>query len=270
MIPHTGEMEDAHVRARLGDRLTALGPFFAADTHASHTPPTAPWRNMAGLLDDPAVLAGRVHTARASLAAGSGQDSEAVELRVAASVVHLGLAARVLSPLLALAVLHGRTAPVSLRDLRWQPEAPGVFPLSIADLDDMPQALGATTTTAMTTNPEALVDAFARNSVRTIADELCSTTRALGVSEHVLRGNITSALVGACGVLGTARPDERPRVQAALACLLSHPVLVGTTQTSLDGRFQRRSCCLIYRAAPGRNGMICGDCVLLGTRRRAG
>jgi len=268
VIQHTGGMEDAHVRACLQDQLTALGPFFAADTHAPHTAPTAPWQSMADLIDDPAILADRLQSARASLAASSGQGLEAVELRVAASVTHLGLAARVLSPLLALAVLHGRTAPVSLRDLRWQPTAPGVFPLSIADLDNADAVPG--TGPSADTNPDKRVDAFAQDTVRTIADELCAATRPFGVSEHVLRGNITSALAGTCAALGAALPDQRPRSQAAFSRLRSHPVLAGTSQTSLDGRFQRRSCCLIYRAAPDRNGMVCGDCVLLGARRRAG
>ena len=262
MIPHTGGMEDAHARATVRDRLTALGPFFAADTHAPHTRPAAPWRCMADLLDDPRILADRVHTARASLAASSGQDLEAVELRVAASVTHLGLAARVLSPLLALTVLHGRTPAAGLRELHWQPAVPSVFPLSIPASPDA----GGT----VTADPKTLGDAFALNAVRTIADDLHAAARPLGVSGHVLRGNIASALAGSCAALARALPGQRAVVQAVFSALLAHPVLAGTAQTSLDGRFQRRSCCLIYRAAPDRNGMICGDCVLLGTRRRTG
>ena len=274
MIPHTGGMEDAHVRATVRDRLTALGPFFAADTHAPHARPAAPWRSMAGLLDDPRVLADRVHAARASLAAGSGQDAEAVELRVAASVTHLGLAARVLSPLLALTVLRGGTVAIGLRDLHWQPTGRSIFPLSIPAADNTSAyasaSPGACADAAVAAAPEALADAFALNALRTIADDLHAATRPFGVSGQVLRGNIASALAGACTTLSRALPDQRHLIGAVLSALLSHPVLVGTAQTSLDGRFQRRSCCLIYRAAPDRNGMICGDCVLLGTRRRTG
>ena len=255
-------MEDAHARATVRERLTALGPFFAADTHAPHTRPAAPWCSMADLLDDPRILADRVHTARVSLAGSSGQDLEAVELRVAASVTHLGLAARLLSPLLALTVLQGRTAAVGLRELHWQPAMPSIFPLSI------PASPGADG--IVTADPEALADAFALNAVRTIAQDLHAATRPLGVSGHVLRGNIASALAGSCAALARALTGQRSLVQAVFSALLSHPVLADTAQTSLDGRFQRRSCCLIYRAAPERNGMVCGDCVLLGARRRAG
>ena len=246
--------------ARVSDQLTALGPFFAADTHEPNTPALAPWREMRELLDEPALLADRVQAARAYLAAGSGQDPDAVELRVAASVTHLGLAARTLSPLLALAVLHGRTAPVGLSDLRWQPTMPSTFPLSIAGLDDARGGSG--------TDPaaETIAEALARGAIRTVAADLCAAARRFGVSDRVLWGNIASALNGARTTLSAARPDRAPGIQAAVTGLLSHSVLADTSQTSIDGRFQRRSCCLIYRATPRRDGMVCGDCVLLGAR----
>ncbi len=228
------------------DQLTALGPFFAADAHDPRVPAEAPWREMSELLDDPAVLAARIDASRAYLAAASGQDVGAVELRVAASVTHLGLVARTLSPLLALSALHGRTSAVGLRDLRWQPALPSTFPLSIANLH------------ADTASAESVIDS--------VAADLCAITRPFGVSGRVLWGNVASAIYGAGTALSRARPQHAPRVQAVVTQLLRHPALDDAGQTSLDGRFQRRSCCLIYRAAPGRDGVVCGDCVLLGVR----
>jgi ferric iron reductase protein FhuF len=255
----------AATRPALTDQLAALGPFFAADSHDPRTAPRPPWRPMSELLDNPAVLAERIHAYRASLAASYGRAPEAVELRVAASVAHLGLVARVLSPLLALAVLHGRTEPVNLRDLRWQPTSPSIFPLSIAGLDVQLDAFRPDEDP----DPDALARAFADRAVGTVAAELCAATSRFGVSEKVLWGNIASALNGTCAALGSAQPRHRPRIQAVLTRLLRQPVLDGTTQTSLDDRFQRRSCCLIYRATPNRDGMVCGDCVLLGARLRS-
>jgi hypothetical protein len=245
----------------LPSQLAALGPFFAVDTHDPCTSPDAPWRGMGELLDDPAVLADRVQTSRAYLAAANGQSVEAVELRVAASVTHLGMAARILSPLFALAVLHGWTRPTGLRDLRWQPEPPSTFPLSIAGFGDG-------SADAPDPDPDVLAHALAEGVIATAAAELCACARRLGVSEQVLRGNIASALNGACTTLSSAQPRHAPRIRTVLSQLLRHPVLGGTTQTNpIDDRFQRRSCCLIYRAAPDRDGMVCGDCVLIGTRR---
>ena len=260
----------------LSDRLTALGPFFAAGAHDPGSAPQPPWRPMSELLEDSSMLAARVETSRAYLATASGQRAQDVELRVAASITHLGIAARTLSPLLALAVLCDEARPIGLDDLRWQPTAPGsTFPLSIAALDDVGTNMGtevgadiaAAAMAATDTGIDALAGALAEGAVGTVAADLCAATRPFGVSERVLWGNIASALNGACTALSTAAPRYAPRARAVFAAVLRHPVLAGMTQTSLDGRFQRRSCCLIYRATPGRDGMVCGDCVLLGTRR---
>jgi FhuF-like iron-sulfur protein len=250
----------------LPSQLTALGPFFAADTHDPRAEPGPPWRAMGELIDDPAVLAERVETSRAYLAAANGRPREAVELRVAASVTHLGMAARILSPLFALAVLHGRTRPAGLRDLRWQPVPPSTFPLSIAGLDDEP----AVPEPATEPEPDVIARALAEGVVGNVAAELCAVNGRFGVSERVLWGNIASALHGACTTLSAARPRRAPRIQAILNSLLYTSGLDGTTRTNpIDDRFQRRSCCLIYRAAPNRDGAVCGDCVLIGTRRTA-
>jgi hypothetical protein len=239
-------------------RLTALGPFFAAGAHDPSVAAAAPWRELGELRDDPAVLAARVEASRGYLAAAGGLRPAAVELRVAASVTHLGLAARTLSPLLALAALYGRARPAVLRDLRWQPAPGGAFPLSIAALDEAPGAQEADA------DPDVLARGLAKGAIGTVAAELCALTRRFGVSERILWGNVASALNGAGTALSAAVPATAPRVRALVARLLRAPELDGTSQTSLDGRFQRRSCCLIYRAAPDRAGMVCGDCVLLG------
>ena len=244
--------------------LTGPGAFFAAETHATDSSPREPWRSMGELLDGPAVLADRVHAARVFLAAGSNQDAEAVELRVAASVVHLGLVARTASPILAHAVLHGRTGPVALRDLRWAPTAtPGsTFPLSIAEtvLREQFPAPGAA--------PEVLAHAVGAGLIEYVATELCEAAGPFALSPRLLWGNVASALNGACTTLADARPEYGPYIRAVLSALLRHPHLAGTAQVSLDERFQRRSCCLIYRAAPDQAGTVCGDCVLLGRPRR--
>jgi ferric iron reductase protein FhuF len=243
------------------DQLAALGPFFAAETHDPDSALIAPWRAMSELAVDRAVLADRVHAARVLLASGGGQPVEAVELRVAASVVQLGLVARIASPLLALGVLEDRTTPVALSDLRWQPEPGSTFPLSIAHAATHTQASSTGAT------PEALAHALGKALIDHVITELCKAFRPFGVSPRVLWGNVASALNGACTVLAAARPEYAPHVRAVFNELLCHPLLAGTAQTGPSGRFQRRSCCLIYRAAPGRAGALCGDCVLV---RRSG
>ena len=63
------------------------------------------------------MLAGRVAQVRAALAQGGQSSVDDVPLRVAASVMHLGLMARLLSPVLAEATLTGRAIPVVVRRL---------------------------------------------------------------------------------------------------------------------------------------------------------
>jgi hypothetical protein len=258
MIPVTSNATPASV----SKRLTQLGPFFAAEAHDLNTAPTPPWQPMSELLDDPAAAAARVGTSRAFLATAGGLQTDQIELRVAASVTHLGLAARTLSPLLAAAVTSGRTQPTGLRDLHWQPTVGSIFPLSIAGLEDVRSEPPDLETAA-----SAIAGSLAENAIETITAELYAVFAPFGLSERLLRGNIASALNGAGTSLCSASPGHAPRARAFVAALLQQPTLAGTSQTSLDHRFQRRSCCLIYRAAPDRDGPVCGDCILLGTRR---
>lgn len=208
----------------------SFGPFFAIETHPAGEPPRPPWRLMRELADDPAVLADRVRAVRTHLAAGRPVDT--VEPRVAASVAHLGLVARLVSPVLGAAATDRVVPDLDLRDTWWQPVLGGAFPLSVADT-------------------AASLDQLLDGPIRT----LVVATRPFGVSEQILWGNVASALYGAAGVIGA-------RADAIVAWLMSRPPLRGTGTTT-DGRFRRRTCCLIYRAAPGRGGAVCGDCVLV-------
>jgi len=54
-----------------------------------------------------------------------------VEFRVAASVTHLGVAARLISPALGMAVLLGRVPRMDPAEVYWQPVLGGPLPLSL-------------------------------------------------------------------------------------------------------------------------------------------
>lgn len=254
-VPDPADPADPAAPARVGEQLRTLGPYFAAESHDPDAgPPRAPWRPMGELLDDASVLAERVEAVRGYLAAAGGVPTESIELRVAASVAQLGLAARTLSPLFALAVLGQELpapSPLSLRDLRWQPQpvVSSMFAFSIPGLDHV--------------RPSQ--DSHHQN-IELLADELCEITRPFGVSAHILWGNVASALNGARVALSAANPQLAHRAQAELTRLLSRTPLAGTSRTTPGGRFQRRNCCLIYRAAPDRRGPVCGDCILAGRR----
>ncbi|WP_329181889.1 (2Fe-2S)-binding protein [Streptomyces sp. NBC_01477] len=229
------------------EEIAALGPFFAVSLHPAAAPPAGPWQPMSGPL-----LAERAAGVRAYLAASGGQGPDAVEPRVAASVAHLGLAARLVSPALAAAVLYGRPLHYDLDAVRWQPALGGPVPVSLPD-DALRPPVPA---------PDRLADAAAGHMLDGPLAELARRLGALGVSPHILLGNTASAVNGAATALSAARPELAARARAFAALLLDRPPLSAQSARTPAGAFRRRSCCLIYRAAPDRGGALCGDCVL--------
>ncbi|HEU5271389.1 MAG TPA: (2Fe-2S)-binding protein [Jatrophihabitans sp.] len=218
----------------LSRSLAEYGPFFTVSLHTAsphtasphtvspHTgPPLGRWRPLAELAGAPelAEWVGRVR-------AGLGCDR-----RVAASVAHLGLAARLLSPVLAAAVRHRLL--LDLAACYWQPPLSSTVALSVAEPTGGISA-------------EALAHAVAAGPV---ADLTAAFGRLGSVSGRVLAGNLASAVNGAALQLG---PQSWPVAAVLLAGVPGE-----------DGRpgpdFRRRSCCLRYRVA---GAGYCGDCVL--------
>jgi hypothetical protein len=110
--------------------LAALGPFFAVDVHDPGAVPVRPWRPLREFVDDRRRLDERGSAVRRSLAGGADRAVSEVELRVAASVAHLGLVARLVAPAVAAAAIA--TTVVDLGDAWWQDRLGGPFPLSVA------------------------------------------------------------------------------------------------------------------------------------------
>lgn len=207
------------------DVLAEFGPFFAVVRQQDSL--AAPWRPMAELVDDPDVLATRVQKVRSALT-GNGEP----EIRVAASVAHLGLVARLIAPMIGTAVL-GEPVSWSLADLAWQDQLGGPFPLAVsAAADPGPPAV------------EAITEAFGP----------------FGVSPKVLWGNVGSAANSAAQQISRARPDLAVPAREAADAMLADPRVDGGVLRS-GPAFRRSSCCLIYRLA-GDRAACCGDCVL--------
>jgi hypothetical protein len=214
--------------------MTDWGPFFAVHDHPAGAVPVLPWRPLRELLDEPGLLAERIAATHAYLARSGGNPAP----RVAASVTHLGLVARLVSPTLGVAVRSGAFPVLDLAELWWQPEPGGMFPLSAH------YRTGG--------SAEELVD----GPLRTL-------TEMFEVSAKVLWGNVASAINGAATMIASSSPDLAGRAAVLADELLATPLL-RNAGVRIDGRFRRRSCCLIYQAAatPNRDA-VCGDCVLL-------
>jgi FhuF 2Fe-2S C-terminal domain len=236
--------------ARHAAELARLGPYFAVDVHPPGQPLAAPWRPLSTLLDSPEDLRQRIAEVRSALAADR---PDAVEFRVAASVTHLGVAARLISPVLGTAVLLGRVPRMDPAEVYWQPVLGGPLPLSLpasalARYGDQPGAGQLAS---------ELRQSLLKGPVRT----LTGVTAAMSVSPIVLQGNIASAVNAAAAMIAAARPGLATQAATLRSALLSAPELAGTWTGSAAG-FRRRSCCLIYRAAPAATSAVCGDCIL--------
>ncbi|MBT2438905.1 (2Fe-2S)-binding protein [Streptomyces sp. ISL-36] len=167
------------------------------------------------------------------------------ERRVAASIAHLGLAARLWSTALGPAALHGRFPELDPGQLHWDG--------ALASPDDLVWAGSATRPATVDQLRETVVDAH-----------LVPLSRAFRqdgrVSPRLLWGNAGSALAGALRELTRwARARDRPEVAARaaelVAGLLAHPDLADTVR---GPALRRTTCCLYYRCP---SGGLCGDCV---------
>ena len=241
----------ADLAARHAAELAQLGPYFAVSVHPAGQPLAAPWRPLSTLLDSPGDLSRRIAEVRCALAADRPPD--AVEFRVAASVTHLGVAARLISPVLGAAVLLGRVPPMDPAEVHWQPVLGGPLPLSLpasalAQLGDQPGEGQLAS---------ELRQSLRHGPVRALTD----VTAAMSVSPIVLQGNVASAVNAAAAMIAAARPGLAAQAATLRSALLSAPELAGIWTGSPAG-FRRRSCCLIYRAAPAATAAVCGDCVL--------
>ncbi|MFD0318669.1 (2Fe-2S)-binding protein [Streptomyces flavalbus] len=170
------------------------------------------------------------------------------ETRTAASVAHLGLAARLWSVALGCAAVYGRVPDLDPGRLRWDPDASAPDDLWLAGVRPLPG--DAETVAAVVLDAHlAPLAALLRDRYR--------------LASGLLWGNAASALTGAARELDRwahahGRPDVAARAGALTRRLLAHPPLTGTG-TLTGTAFRRRSCCLYYRA-PG--GGLCGDCCL--------
>lgn len=166
------------------------------------------------------------------------------DLRIGASLVHLGHATRLWSPVLACAIGHG-VLP-RLDDLQRADDG--------AQLR-LPRPVGMPAD-----SPDALYRAVVSEHMRPLA--ACLRVK---LAPALLAGNVASALVGAARALLTARPDLRRAITETTRSLLDTGVLAGSgVITGPRLGFRRRSCCLFYRLP---DGSLCGDCVLHRTPR---
>ncbi|WP_203787365.1 hypothetical protein, partial [Paractinoplanes rishiriensis] len=171
-----------------------LGPYFTWDPWDG----AADWQPLT-TLSDPEVLAERVAIARQALLRMSGLPPEAIPERVVASIVFLGLASRLLSPLLAAASIAGALPAPTPESMWWRPAESGPIPIAVRDQP----APGCAERDA-----ETIADDINRSAVHGLVEPVLTAVRArFAVSPQVLWGNVASALGGAASMIADAVPD---------------------------------------------------------------
>lgn len=235
--------EQPEVRAALED-VADIGPFFAVSANPAEAVDDV-WRPWRDFYERPEPMADRVRLVAGALGI---EASRAADLRIAGSIAQQGLAARLVSPVLAVASVYRRVPEWSPDTLHWRPAVSGVLP--------------------MWESAEWFSDAGARleGLVAGHLEPLAAITHEVsGASPRTLRGNAASALAAAGRLVARARPGAATAALGEVAELLRVGPLAGAGALAQSWAFRRRSCCLYYKV-PG--GGVCGDCVLGAGERR--
>ncbi len=162
------------------------------------------------------------------------------ESRIGASLVHLGHAARLWSPVLACALGHGVI-----------PDLTGLQRADDGAQLRLPEPVGE----RLAPSPELLYRAVVQQHMEPLEAGL-----RVKLAPGLLSGNIASALVGAAKAMRAVRPDLRESIAGVTHSLLDTGRLTGSgVIIGSDLGFRRRSCCLYYRIP---DGGTCGDCPL--------
>lgn len=228
--------------------VAELGPFFTVRTHAE-VPDGPPPRPLADLEVDGPALRERIGYVRGAL----GGDP-AVPLRVAASIAFQGIAAVVVSPAYAAAVLHATVPALGPAILHWQDVRGGPLPLWAPDPRGTPHP-----------DARSAADALAAGYAEHLPALVAAVRSVVPVSPRVLWGNVASVVAGAKRMVVSQRPAAAGRAAAIATRLLDTGPLAGTGERlppqdpDRHWTFRRRNCCLFHRV-PGAG--VCGDCVL--------
>ncbi|MFC7279094.1 (2Fe-2S)-binding protein [Paractinoplanes rhizophilus] len=214
----------------------ALGPYFMWEQWQEDRG----WRPLSELLDA-GVVAERVEVARQALVRRSGLSAEQIGAREVASITFLGWASRLVSPLLGAVAISGVLPRAEIGHLWWRPGPESPLPIACS---------------------EATEGDFDLDVVGALLEVV---SERFALPEHLLWGNVASALGGAAGMIADSAPEHAAEAAAIVERLLRRAPLKDTAVLAQPDRTRarwflvRRNCCLYYRI-PGAGK--CGDCVL--------
>jgi ferric iron reductase protein FhuF len=220
-----------------------IGPYFTTEDVRGPG-----WSPLAALLGNATVNGDIVAATRRDLAQRQHARPSSIEVRVAASIHFLDIAARVISPVLATAVLADTVPALTPRNIWWRRRRSGALSIGMTAFRAEPPG-----------EPDDAAERLRKHLVEPVVLPLARAYRQrFGLAEPLLWGNVASAVVGAAGQLAAHRPTVTTRLDRIVAALLGAAPLAPAV-LQLPPEFVRNSCCLFYRLP---EGSLCGDCVL--------
>lgn len=217
--------------------VSEVGGYF--HLYAGPAADMAEWRPLRALFADRAGFAERVEVAVDRL----GTEDR----RAAASILQLGLASRLWSPVLGAVILHGVLPAWNQDALYWKATPGGQLPLRLPEPGGRPVV-----------DPVADIAGVTLELLAALGDLVLGVEK---LASGLLWGNAASALAGAVRAIARDRPEHAAEA-IAVGRALSEAGPLRSTGYWADAVYTRRSCCLYYRV-PGAG--MCGDC---GLRRR--
>ncbi|MFI1499960.1 hypothetical protein [Streptomyces platensis] len=219
-------------------QISAIGPYFKVS--CGPRTDAADFSPLADLYGEQTALEAYVTAVGKRL----GTDQQ----RVAASTLHIGTAARLWSVAMAGTVLTGEVPDLAPERLWWRAAASGPIDLWLPEMpavscgDDV---------------PDALYESIVVRNLRPLDEAM---RQHFGLSPKVLRGNATSALMGAVRTLTRCVPHApHPPLPLATALLEREPLASAGTLIIDPLEYRRHNCCLYYRVL---GSGYCDECVL--------
>ncbi|MGX7680117.1 (2Fe-2S)-binding protein [Jatrophihabitans sp. DSM 45814] len=254
-----------------------LGPFFEVDLASrqrgnpvpSAGPVAPPWIPLRELASEPAHARDRVRRAKTLMMSRLDLPESALPDRVIASIVFLGLSARLFAPSYGCLLLTGVSPSLTIDDVSWQAVDGGAMPLLVSSSSGIRDDRSAPQQPSKTVRDHLLA-----HTISNLIEPILTTfSREFRLSKIILWGNVASGVSGAARASMLIDPKPGPedrRAAAALAAglLETEPLANAADVPDIDDENwqpRRRSCCLFYRV-PGAG--TCGDCVLDGKRSR--
>jgi ferric iron reductase protein FhuF len=212
---------------------------------------------LTALVDSPSAYEARVAATSRALAARIGAPAEDLPRRAVASLLFLGVAARLVAPPFAAIVLAGVAPEITVETAIGGELADGRYVLALtrfATLNDEPD-----------NSVDSLGDRLGHQLLGGQISRLVDTFAAReALHPRLLWSNVASVVASSGRLVANHDPTRTDAARRLTQVLLAHPHLgecgeYRATGDPLEMSYRRRSCCLYYQL-PGAG--LCGDCPL--------